>query len=72
MALGKKGLGRGFESLIPTDLVNEDFDPTRSEDAKVSKLVELKIEEVVRDEGHQLKNFDNAALEELANSIREN
>lgn len=71
MALGKKGLGRGFESLIPTDLVAEEFDPTRKEDKKVSKLVELDITEVVRDEGQPRKNFDKAALEELANSIRE-
>lgn len=73
MALGKKGkgLGRGFESLIPTDLVNEEFDPTSSEDAKVSKLVELKITEVVRDEEQPRKEFAKEALEELADSIRE-
>ncbi len=71
MALGKKGLGRGFESLIPTDLVAEEFDPTRKEDKKMSKLVELDITEVVRDEGQPRKNFDKAALEELADSIRE-
>lgn len=71
MVLGKKGLGRGFESLIPTDLVAEEFDPTRKEDKKMSKLVELEITEVVRDEGQPRRNFDKAALEELANSIRE-
>ena len=73
MALGKKGkgLGRGFESLIPTDLVDEAFDPTSSEDAKVSKLVELKLTEVVRDEEQPRKEFAKEALEELASSIRE-
>lgn len=71
MALGKKGLGRGFESLIPTDLVDEEFDPTRSEDAKVSQLVELKITDVVRDEDQPRKEFAKEALEELASSIRE-
>lgn len=71
MALGKKGLGRGFESLIPTDLVAEEFDPTRKEDKKMSKLVELEIAEVVRDEGQPRRNFDKAALEELASSIKE-
>ncbi len=70
MALGK-GLGRGFEALIPTDLVNEEFDPTSQEDATVSKLVELKITEVIRDESQPRKNFDKTALSELANSIRE-
>lgn len=71
MALKKTGLGRGFESLIPTDLVNEEFDPTSSEDAKVSQLVELKIEDVARDEGQPRKSFDKDALQELADSIRE-
>lgn len=71
MALGKKGLGRGFESLIPTDLVAEEFDPTRNEDAKVSQLVELKIDEVVRDEEQPRKEFNKAGLQELADSIKE-
>ncbi len=71
MALGKKGLGRGFESLIPTDLVEEAFDPTSSEDAKVSKLVELKLTEVVRDEDQPRKEFPQEALQDLANSISE-
>ena len=51
------GLGRGFESLIPTNLVEEEFDPTRKEDEKVSELRELKVEEVVRDEDQPRKNF---------------
>lgn len=71
MALKKNGLGRGFESLIPTDLVSEEFDPTSNEDAKVSKLVELKIEDVMRDEGQPRKSFDKTALQELADSIAE-
>lgn len=70
MALGKKGLGRGFESLIPTDLVDEEFDPTSNEDAKVSQLVELDIEDVVRDEDQPRKEFNEAALQELADSIK--
>lgn len=71
MALGKKGLGRGFESLIPVDLVAEEFDPTSNEDAKVSRLVELDIEEVVRDEDQPRKEFNEEALAELAASIKE-
>lgn len=71
MAKKSMGLGRGFESLIPTDLVEAAFDPTSQEDAKVSKLVELKLDEVVRDESQPRKNFDKKALDELASSIRE-
>ena len=72
MALGKntKGLGRGFESLIPTDLVDEEFDPTSKEDAKVSQLVEIEIEKIVRDEDQPRKDFKPEALQELADSIK--
>ena len=72
MALGKKtkGLGRGFESLIPTDLVDEEFDPTSKEDAKVSQLVEIAIEKIVRDEDQPRKDFRPEALQELADSIK--
>ena len=45
----KKGLGRGFESLIPTDLVEENFDPTANEDEKVSNLRVLSIDEIAPD-----------------------
>lgn len=65
------GLGRGFESLIPTNLVEEEFDPTRREDAKVSKLVELPLDEIVRDEDQPRKQFSQESLRELADSIRE-
>ncbi len=71
MALGKRGLGRGFESLIPTDLVDEAFDPTSSEDAKISKLVELDIDDIVRDEDQPRKEFNPELLQELADSIAE-
>lgn len=70
MALGKKGLGRGFESLIPTNLVEEEFDPTRKEDEKLSQLVELEIEDVVRDEGQPRRYFSKEGLDELAESIK--
>lgn len=65
------GLGRGFESLIPTNLVEEEFDPTRKEDEKLSQLVELDIDTVVRDEEQPRKNFTKESLNELAASIKE-
>lgn len=70
MVLGK-GLGRGFESLIPTELVDDEFDPTAPEDEKVSELKEIDIEKVVRDEEQPRKEFNGEALEALASSIRE-
>lgn len=66
-----KGLGRGFESLIPTDVIAEEFDVTSEVDGKVSELKELKLEDIVRDEEQPRKNFDKVALAELAASIQE-
>ena len=67
--MAKHGLGRGFESLIPTELVDEEFDPTVDDDK--SKLVEIELTKIVRDEDQPRKDFDAAALEELADSIRQ-
>lgn len=67
----KTGLGRGFEALIPTDLVEEAFDPTSKEDAKVSQLLELDLDDVVRDEDQPRKSFTKESLDELAASIKE-
>lgn len=67
--MAKRGLGRGFESLIPTELVEDGFDPTRDEDTKVLK--ELKIDQVERDPNQPRKDFDPDALQELADSIKE-
>lgn len=67
----KGGLGRGFEALIPTNLVEEEFDPTREEDAEVSRLVEVKVGDVVRDESQPRKTFSKEGLLELSESIKE-
>ena len=64
-------LGRGFESLIPTELIDEEFDPTAPEDEKVSELKKIPIEEIERDEEQPRKEFKEAELEALADSIRE-
>ena len=64
------GLGRGFESLIPTEFVDDDFDVTAKEDKKASNLTEVPITEIVRDEDQPRKEFAPEALEALANSIK--
>lgn len=65
------GLGRGFESLIPTELIDEEFDPTALEDKKESQLKELKISDVIRDENQPRREFDEDAIKALADSIKE-
>lgn len=66
-----KGLGRGFESLIPTELIDDEFDPTAIEDKKSSQLKEIKITEIIRDEEQPRRDFNQEALEALAASIKE-
>ena len=70
MSMGK-GLGRGFEALIPTDLVDEEFDLTAVEDKKDSQLKELKIEDIIRDEEQPRREFSEEAINALAASIKE-
>ena len=66
-----KGLGRSFESLIPTELIDDEFDPTAVEDKKSSKLKELKLDDIVRDEDQPRREFSQETLEALASSIKE-
>lgn len=67
----KKGLGRGFDSLIPTNLLNEAFDPTAQQDGKMSQLVEIPLGDIEPDKEQPRRFFDEEALRELAASIRE-
>ena len=72
----KKGLGRGFESLIPTDLgdaFNDDgvYDPTAKEDKKVSKELSLPLAKLRANADQPRRSFDEEALRELADSIKE-
>lgn len=66
-----KGLGRSFESLIPTELIDDEFDPTAKEDKKESELKQLKITDIVRDEEQPRREFSEEGIEALAASIKE-
>lgn len=66
----KKGLGRGFEALIPVDLLDESFDPTAEQDERVSELRNIKINQIVPDPDQPRRAFEEDALEELADSIK--
>ena len=63
-----RGLGRGFEALIPTDTT---FDPTAEEDAKESKLRDIKLSDIIPDPDQPRREFKPEQLEALADSIRE-
>ncbi|MDO5343777.1 MAG: ParB/RepB/Spo0J family partition protein [Candidatus Saccharibacteria bacterium] len=57
----KKGLGRGFDSLIPTNLLNEAFDPTAQQDGKMSQLVEIPLGDIEPDKEQPRRFFDEEA-----------
>ena len=66
-----KGLGRSFESLIPPELIDDEFDPTSAEDKKESQYRELKLEDIIRDEDQPRREFSEEAINALAASIKE-
>ena len=67
----KTGLGRGFDSLIPTDVLDESFDPTASQEAKASDLRHVKLDEIVPNSEQPRRSFDEETLQELTASIKE-
>ncbi len=64
-------LGRGFGSLIPDELYEEEYDLTADEDERISKLKEISLDDIVRDEDQPRKDFSEEALRALADSIEE-
>lgn len=77
MSAARKGLGRGFESLIPIDLIDDSFDPnsaydpTAQQDEKVSKESTLPVAKIFANPDQPRRHFDEEALAELAESIKE-
>lgn len=69
--MAKKGLGRSFDSLIPTDLLDESFDPTAAQDQQVSELRFIKLQDIKADPDQPRRHFDELSLAELASSIQE-
>jgi ParB family chromosome partitioning protein len=66
----KKALGRGFESLIPTELFDEEFDPTSRQDERVSRLIKVKLNLIEPNTDQPRKKFDEVALNQLSESIK--
>lgn len=69
--MAKKGLGRGFSSLIPDELLDESFDPTASQDQQVSDLRQIRTDKITPDPDQPRRHFDEDALNLLAESVRE-
>lgn len=71
MSAKKTGLGRGFSSLIPTELIDESLDPTAAQDEKLSNLREIQLADIITNPDQPRRLFDESALEEIAQSIKE-
>jgi ParB family chromosome partitioning protein len=71
MSAVKKGLGRGFESLIPTDFLDDSFDITAKQEEKVSEQKSLPLASIQANPDQPRRFFDASALQELADSIKE-
>lgn len=69
--MAKRGLGKGFDALIPTDVLDEDFDTTAVEDEKVSHLRVLSINDIVPDANQPRQHMDEELLGSLSESIKE-
>ena len=69
--MAKKGLGRGFSSLIPTEMIiDEKIDSELGLEYDKNQLKELKISDISPDPDQPRRHFNKEKLEELANSIR--
>lgn len=66
-----RGLGRGFDSLIPTNVLDEALDVTSTEDKAVSELRTLPVGSITPNPHQPRRLFEPEALQELANSIAE-
>ena len=62
MSAKKTGLGRGFESLLPSELLDESFDPTADQDGRVSDLRLIAIHELSADADQPRRHFDEARI----------
>ena len=56
----KRGLGKGFASLIPTDVVDSDFDITAAEDEKISALRLLALTDIEPNPDQPRRDFDES------------
>lgn len=69
MAAKKGGLGKGLDSLIPLGAMEEEEDKKEENLKQIETMVKIGLVEPNREQPR--KSFDESALEELADSIRQ-
>ena len=67
----KRGLGRGLDSLIPPVVVEEEFDPAVKATGTHDRVLQLRPSQVTANPHQPRQLFDEAALAELAGSIKQ-
>lgn len=70
MAVVKKGLGKGLDSMIPEKVESTKSEPIKKEE-DVSRETLININEIEPNKGQPRKNFDEDAIQELADSIKQ-
>lgn len=68
MAVSKRGLGKGLDSMIPDKLNGQ---TNSNEVDHISNEILIGINEIEPNKGQPRKNFDEDAIQELADSIRQ-
>lgn len=69
MAQKKRGLGRSLDALIPTQVVEAEFDPTAHTDKSLSRTRSVPVHNVRPNPDQPRREFNEQALENLVTSI---
>ncbi len=71
MAVAKRGLGKGLDSMIPEKIDRTKPAAVKKQDDNVSRETLININEIEPNKGQPRKNFDEDAIQELADSIKQ-
>ena len=69
--MAKRGLGKGLDSLIPSNVMETTKSPAPSKEKNEEGTVVVKLSMVEPNREQPRKNFDEDSLQELADSIRQ-
>ncbi|HJB91772.1 MAG TPA: ParB/RepB/Spo0J family partition protein [Candidatus Eisenbergiella merdigallinarum] len=69
--MAKRGLGKGLDSLIPSNVMETTKSPAPSKEKNEEGAVVVKLSMVEPNREQPRKNFDEDSLQELADSIRQ-
>ncbi len=71
MAVTKRGLGKGLDSMIPEKVEKNKKDDAKNGEDNVSRETLININEIEPNKGQPRKSFDEDAIQELADSIKQ-